>query len=351
MKLKGFFQEFVRSFSDALKKCDKLTFPELQSLLQSHQRFKFDQLPHDFVSAEIFRTSIDLKCLQSFSSLTLAQKFLLSDLWYLSSCSRLVDFPQFFISTIKPEVASFKSHEVVRLLFALSLQRHADAGLMLLIERVLLLYIQSFTLDELGAVCAGFFKTQTTPGVELVDKILDRLLSPDIDFFDSNVAITSFSKFFNRYAVGSHNELLEKLLLKLKPQLSQHNATTLVHVAAMLETTRLLDEDFIERVCKLLKSKFPEVRMKDVAKICQTLCFFGLRPKVYGDDFLGSAVNQLETNLKLEEVSLYPTRFVELLLGLAQMEMFSQKLLGIISHSTFLKVYEGENLVFTPKKL
>lgn len=195
--------------ANQVKSSNKISFAQIHSLLQSYQRFRFDQLLHDFVPAHVLRTTIDVKCLELLPEFTRTQAFILSDLWYLSSCSRLAEFPQYFISKIKPQVTSFKSHELVRLLLAISLQRFADPGLMLLIERILLTHVQTFTANEIAVVCAGFFKTQTTPGAELVDKVISRILSLDEDVLQNDSGLTSCAKFLNRYAVPAHHEQLK----------------------------------------------------------------------------------------------------------------------------------------------
>lgn len=85
----------------------------------------------------------------------------------------------------------------------------------------------------------------------------------------------------------------------------------------------------------------PDVRMKDLAKVCETCATFNFCPEINGRDFFVSVVEYLEKNLGLEEVSLYPSRFVVLLLALAQMDVFSPKLLNIICAPAFLRTYKG----------
>ncbi|XP_055334357.1 uncharacterized protein LOC129585632 [Paramacrobiotus metropolitanus] len=336
------FLEFVKTLSRELSSYSGLTFPELQNLLQSYQRFRFDHLPHNFAPAGILRAALDAQCLEMWPSLKPSQAFILSDLWFLSSCSRLAEFPKVMLSRIKPQVDFFKPHELVRLLFSVSLQRTADPGLMLLIERMLLPHIQNFSIEEIAAVCAGFFKTQTTPGAELVDKILTRLLNMDGDILANDIVLTSCSKFADRYVVPAHHDHLKRLIEKVKPFTGQLSITTLAHLSRLLETISTVDTDFLSAVCHKLLTRFPNVRLKDVAKICQTCSLFNFRPNVGAEDFYTVVKELVAKNLQTAEISISPSKFVILLVSLARMEVFSKRLLWRITAPQFLKAYLGQ---------
>ena len=230
------FTTFVQLFTEKLKLTETTSFEQLHTLLQAFQRFHFEQLPHVHTISNILRNILDSKCIEAVPKLSKTEAFVLLDLWYLSSCSRLAHFPSLYLSKVKPSLTSIEPEDIVRLLFAMMLQRSADAGLMLTIERLILPHLSNFTASELAVICAGFFKTQTSPGSDLVDKLSNRLLALEIEDLQNDYNVTMYAKFLSRYGMPSLHDKIQRLLLKIKPNMTTLNVTSCGHLGSLLET-------------------------------------------------------------------------------------------------------------------
>ncbi|GAU87744.1 hypothetical protein RvY_00549 [Ramazzottius varieornatus] len=336
------FTTFVQLLQQKLQSSEEASFPQLHTMLQAFQSFHFEQLAHNHETSNILRNILDRKCMEALPMLTNHEAFILLDLWYLSSCSRLAHFPSFFLSKIKPSLTSMEPEEIVRLLFAVMLQRSADAGLMLTIERLILPHLSTFTASELAVICAGFFKTQTSPGSDLVDKLSNRLLALDGIVLQNDYNVTMYAKFLSRYAMPSLHDKIQKLLLKIKPHTENLSVTSCGHLGSLLETTLQADEDFLQRVAEKLLSKWPDVRLKDMAKITKTCAFLNFRPEFKGVDFFEIVKESAEKLLDVDTISTFPSKLVELLAALAQMNVFSTHLLGYLEKPVFFRNYSSQ---------
>ncbi|OQV15223.1 hypothetical protein BV898_10605 [Hypsibius exemplaris] len=334
------FESFAQHLTLRLESSNDLTFTDVRNLLQAFHRFHFDNLPHDFPASHAFRSAIDAACIRILPQLSREEAFLLSDLWFLSACSRLAAFPSHLIGTLaRGSLDQLPPHEVVRLLFAVALQRKAEPGLLLQAERALSPHVASLSLPELAVICAAFFKTQTTPSLDFIEKILSRLLAVEFEGAPDDVAIALFAKFFNRYAQPAMHEPLQRLLQKCKTQIAALGLPALGHLCGIMEMTLQADEDFLFRVCQKVLTSMPDVRLKELAKIANICSFFSFWPVIEGQDFSLVLLRECERSIRVADVAAYPSKMVELLAAFAHVGCFSKKLLQFMNQRAFWKSY------------
>ena len=106
------------------------------------------------------------------------------------------------------------------------------------------------------------------------------------------------------------------------------------------------DEDFLQRVAEKLLSKWPDVRLKDMAKITRTCAFLNFRPQFKGVDFFDVVKESAEKLLDIDSIALFPSKLIELLAALAQMNVFSPRLMGYMEKPAFFRNYSGERRTF-----
>jgi hypothetical protein len=222
-----------------------------------------------------------------------------------------------------------KTDDVTMLMLFIFVHGSAPSMLFHNIEQHLLQHLDVFDINDLGVICAGFFRGNARmSSQDLIDKMAEKLLQ-EIDNVDAYLLL-DFLKLFRHAGyikLSFYNRLAEKLVQSDMLHMYK-SVNPLMHIAfayssLSIKHTALFDALFtnIEKLVKIHKT----VRTKDISKFvwaCGTLQFMPEN----GHERYKLLINTFWSNKS--DARNYPDSCAELLMGLAYLEIFPQDLIN-----------------------
>ncbi|NXA31285.1 FAKD5 protein, partial [Eudromia elegans] len=221
--------------------------------------------------------------------------------------------------------------QVVQLIYIIGEGRKSPADLVQKLESLILKYLDSFTLEEVGAVCLGLFKSVSGISDHVMKKIADRVALEMEDM--SSYALVNVLKML-RYSRMDHLPLLKQLGKVIPPRIPTINIQGIMHVALTCSSLHYYDEDILAAVAESLPSKVTYCRSKDAAKFLWSFGCLDYEPP-NEEQFYSSLIEQMHR--KLHEFEKFPEHLLTGLLGLAFVQRFPVELIDFALSDEFVQ--------------
>uniref|UniRef100_A0A8B9P7P4 FAST kinase domains 5 n=1 Tax=Apteryx owenii TaxID=8824 RepID=A0A8B9P7P4_APTOW len=221
--------------------------------------------------------------------------------------------------------------QFVQLFYIIGEGRKSPTDLMQKLESLIWKYFDSFTLEEVGAICLGLFKSNSDVSDHVMRKIGDRVSLQMEDM--SSYALVNVLKML-RYARIDHLPLLKKLGKVIPPRIPMINIQGIMHVALTCSSLHYYDEDILAAVAMSLPSKVTYCRSKDAAKFLWSFGCLEYEPP-NEEQFYSSLIEQMHR--KLHEFEKFPEHLLTGLLGLAFVQRFPAELIDYALNDEFVR--------------
>ncbi|NXT93169.1 FAKD5 protein, partial [Anhinga rufa] len=307
----------IRLFStsdliDILKSCVRLVVPPTHPLLNACED-------------EFCRRVWDM---------TLAQLLLVADCWRCLDRS-VPSYLSILFSYANMHWKDLTLPQFVQLIYIIGEGRRSPADLMQKVESTILKYLDSFTLEEVGAICLGLFKSLSGISDHVMKKIADRVSLQMEDM--SAYALVNVLKML-RYARMDHLPLLKELGKVIPAQIPTINIQGIMHITLTCSSLHYFDEGIMAAVAMSLPSKVTYCRSKDAAKFLWSFGCLDYEPP-NEEEFYSSLIEQMHR--KLHEFSKFPEHLLTGLLGLAFVKRFPEELIDYALRDKFVQKTRG----------
>ncbi|NWW72605.1 FAKD5 protein, partial [Climacteris rufus] len=225
--------------------------------------------------------------------------------------------------------------QFVQLLYIIGEGRRAPADLALKVESTILKHLDSFTLEELGAICLGLFKSVSGISEHVMRRIADRVSLQMEDM--STYALVNVLKML-RYTRMDHLPLMRELGRVIPARIPTTNIQGIMHITLTYSALHFFDEDVLAAVATSLPSKVSYCRSKDAAKFLWSFGCLDYEPP-NEEEFYSSLIKQLHT--KLHEFRKFPEHLLTALLGLAFVRRFPEELIDYALSEEFVQKTRG----------
>lgn len=225
--------------------------------------------------------------------------------------------------------------QFVQLLYIIGEGRRSPADLAQKVESTILKHLHAFTLEELGAVCLGLFKSLSGISEHVMRRIADRVALQMEDM--STYALVNVLKML-RYTRVDHLPLMRQLGKVIPARIPATNIQGIMHIALTYSSLHFFDEDVLAAVATSLPSKVSYCRSKDAAKFLWSFGCLDYEP-ANEEEFYSSLIKQL--NAKLHEFSRFPEHLLTALLGLAFVRRFPEELIDFALKEEFVQKTRG----------
>ncbi|XP_061848350.1 FAST kinase domain-containing protein 5, mitochondrial isoform X2 [Colius striatus] len=237
----------------------------------------------------------------------------------------------------------------VQLVYIIGEGRRSPRDLTQKVENMILKHLDSFTLEELGAICLGLFKSLSGISDHVMRKIADRVSVQMGNM--STYALVNVLKML-RYARMDHLPLLRELGRVIPPRVPTTNTQGIMHITLTCSSLHYFDEGILAAVAKALPSKATYCRSKDAAKLLWSFGCLDYEPP-NEEEFYSSLIEQMCR--KLHEFRKFPEHLLTGLLGLAFVERFPEELIDYAFGDEFVQKtrkskYELQKDLFTLSK-
>ncbi|NXB97799.1 FAKD5 protein, partial [Orthonyx spaldingii] len=225
--------------------------------------------------------------------------------------------------------------QFVQLLYIIGEGRRSPADLVQKVESTILKHLDAFTLEELGAVCLGLFKSLSGMSEHVMRRIADRVSLQMEDM--STYALVNVLKML-RYTRMDHLPLMRELGKVIPARIPTTNIQGIMHITLTYSSLHFFDESVLAAVATSLPSKVSYCRSKDAAKFLWSFGCLDYEPP-NEEEFYSSLIKQLHT--KLHEFNRFPEHLLTALLGLAFVKRFPEELIDFALREEFVQKTRG----------
>ncbi|XP_051260952.1 FAST kinase domain-containing protein 5, mitochondrial [Dicentrarchus labrax] len=327
--------------------------PDKISLLKSDQRFTM-LLRYSVENLRLFTTVQLLDVMQSFvwleippshsvlglyeaelcrraDEMSLHQLLLAADLW---RCMRrqVPEFLQHLFNSIPLYLGQMGVPELVQLLYIVGEGRQFPKDLIRPVKKLLMCNLQQLYPEEVGTICLGLFKSQTSISEGAVIHIVDKAHSFVEEM--SDFAMVNVLKYM-RFRYLYHRDWLEAMAVEVPRRAQSMGIKGLMHVALTCSALHYYNDKILIAIAERVPSLVPYCRVKDSCKLLWafgTLMFLPVQsPNLYSS--LTDSLRQRKV-----EFGRYPEQLLTGLLGLAFVSQFPEDLIALALSPEFVNI-------------
>lgn len=212
--------------------------------------------------------ALDGECVRRVHKWDLEHSYFIADLWYTLRLSRIGSYTKAMLSRVGLRIKDLKAHELVQFLFHINLSREPPANVSVnILERRLINVIDTLSIEELGVVAMGLFKTQSfIQNDELSDAFFDRLINSELSGV-SSISLASILKILRRSAQAKRVDKVYQLLQAMLCIIPSLSLQAQLHLA-LLGTNTLVFNAEVRNTYSLLRIRFV------LQKYCKIITFF-----------------------------------------------------------------------------
>ncbi|KAM3607189.1 uncharacterized protein V6R79_003122 [Siganus canaliculatus] len=315
-------QRFIMLLRYAVEHLRLFTTPQLLEVLRS---FVWLDMPSAHTVLGLYEVELSCRANQ----MTLHQLLLAADMW--RCIGRQVPlFLQHLYKSVHAHIGQMGIPELVQLLYILGEGRQCPKGLIHPMEQRLMSHLHELHPEEVGTVCLGLFKSQTSLSESAVTHIVDKAHS----FVDemSDFAIVNVLKLL-RFSYLYHREWLEAMALQIPQRAHRMGVQGLMHVALACSALHCRSDNILLAVAKRVPSLVPHCRSKDSCKLLWAFGRLGFLPG-QSPSFYPSLTEALRQ--RKAEFQRYPEHLLTGLLGLAFVSQFPEDLIALALSPEFI---------------
>lgn len=301
-------------------------FTHLQ-LLEVLQAFVWIDVPSSHTVLGLFEEELCSRADQ----MSLRQLLLAADLWRCIG-RRVPQFLQHLYQSVHQDIKQMGVAELVLLMYVMGEGRWCPKDLNHPIEQLLMQNLHQLYAEEVGTICLGLFKSQTSLSEAAVNRIVDVAHSSVEEMGD--FAIVNVLKFL-RFSYVYHRAWLEAMAREVPRRAHRMGIQGLMHVVLACSALHCKDDKILMAIAENVPSLVPHCRSKDSCKLLWAFGTLGFLP-AQCPNFYSSLTDSLRQ--RKAEFQQYPEHLLTGLLGLAFVSQFPEDLIELALSPGFVKL-------------
>ncbi|KAF8797002.1 Gamma-glutamylaminecyclotransferase like protein [Argiope bruennichi] len=222
--------------------------------------------------------ALDFECVQRINNWNLDRKLLVADYWFYLKLNRISQYNRTLISDLLRNLKLLSNSQVVQLMFCINLQRKVSQDQMGYIEEKLASVLKLITVEEIGIVCLGFFKTENKiTDFNTIRLIIDRFNKALAEV--NKVTVVAILKFLKKSLHLNSVDYYIPLLHKCIPYVPKWDVLAAVHLALLATECHVYHPLLLNTVTEKLADEIEIARIKDCTKLLQCLSHFNHFPE------------------------------------------------------------------------
>ncbi|KAM8857052.1 FAST kinase domain-containing protein 5, mitochondrial [Synchiropus picturatus] len=222
--------------------------------------------------------------------------------------------------------------ELVHLLYIIGESRHCPAELTQPLVQLLMRHLHQLLPEEVGAVCLGLFKSQTSISELLALRVFDK--AHEVSAQMSDYALVNVFKYL-RFSYLFHGPWMEAMAREVPRRAHGMGVQGLMHVVLACSALRYRSDPILVAVAQRIPSLVPHCRSKDSCKLMWSFGTLGFLPD-QSPNFYPSLTQGLRQ--KKAEFLRYPEHLLTGLIGLAFVGHFPEDLISLALSPDFVKL-------------
>ncbi|XP_029981446.1 FAST kinase domain-containing protein 5, mitochondrial isoform X2 [Sphaeramia orbicularis] len=299
----------------------------LFQLLDVLQAFVWLDMPSAHTVLELYEVELSRRA----SQMNLHQLLLAADLWRCIG-KQVPQFLKHLYESVHLYLGQVGTPELVQLLYIIGEGRHCPKDLIHPLERLLMRHLQHLLPEEVGTVCLGLFKSQTSLSEVAVTRTVDKAHSVVEEM--SDFAVVNVMKFL-RFSYLFHRAWLQAMAQEVPRRAPGMGVKGLMHVALACSALHYRNDNMLMGIASRVPSVVPHCRSKDSSKLLWAFGTLGF-PPVESPNLYPSLTEGLRQ--RKAEFHRYPEHLLTGLLGLAFVSKFPEDLLELALSPDFVNL-------------
>ncbi len=301
-------------------------FTQLQ-LLEVLQSFVWLDMPSAHTILGLYEAELSRRADQ----MSLHQLLFAADLWRCIG-KQVPQFLQHLYDSVRLYLGQMSVTELVQLLYIMGEDRQCPRDLIHPVEQLLMRHLQQLYPEEVGTVCLGLFKSQTSISEGAVNRIVDKAHSCVEEM--SDFAMVNVLKFL-RFSYLYHRAWMEAMAQEVPRRAHRMGVKGLMHVALACSALHYRNDNILMAIAERVPSLVPHCRSKDSCKLLWAFGTLGFLP-VQSPNFYPSLTEALRQ--RKAEFQRYPEHLLTGLLGLAFVSQFPEDLVALALSPDFVNL-------------
>lgn len=334
----GKFDSFINAFTE---KCFEFNDNQLSEALQC--LIRLPECPssstRNFVECW---NSLDDNCVERLKNWQTDHILYVCDLWYQLKLAKLNTYNWHAIRKLGRKLQQLSPQQLVQSMFYCNLLREPMVEIFDF-EHNLAKHIGRLSLDEIGVMCMGFFKTQTSiKSSDLVSTIIERLCT-ELGTV-SNITCVNVMKTLRYSHKPHHDVLITDILDRIVPQISRFNLLTCLHVALMGSSLQMCHPKSLRLIVERFYREINAARLKDMERISFLIGLYDFETETGIEMDLCHRI-AVELKTRVPEISRHPRVFVSCLHYLTMKGVADAELISSALDANFVKMTYGKNVL------
>lgn len=317
-------QRFVMLLRYSVENLQHFTLFQLLEVLQA---FVWLEIPSTHSVLAVFEAEL---CRRA-DLMTVHQLLFAADVWRCMG-KQVPQFLKRLNASVPLYLEQMRTPELVHLLYIMGEGRHCPKELVHPLEQLLIHHLHELQSEEVGTVCLGLFKSQTSFSEGAVMRIVDKAHFFVEDM--SDFGLVNVMKYL-RFSYLYHKEWLEAMGQEVPRRAHRMGVKGLMHVALACSALHYRNNNILLGIADRVPSLVPHCRSKDSCKLLWafgTLGFTSVKsPSLYPS--LTEGLRQRKA-----EFHRYPEHLLTGLLGLAFVSKFPEDLVALALSPEFVNL-------------
>uniref|UniRef100_A0A1A8G8E5 FAST kinase domains 5 n=2 Tax=Nothobranchius korthausae TaxID=1143690 RepID=A0A1A8G8E5_9TELE len=317
-------QRFIMLLRYSVQHLRHFSVPQLLEVLES---FVWLEIPSSHTVLGVYEAELCRRANQ----MSLHQMLLAADLW---RCIRrqIPQFLQRLHDSFNQHLGQVSVPELVQMLYIIGEGRHCPKDLICSLEQLLLRHLPHLHPEEVGTVCLGLFKSQTSISEGALTRIVDGALSFVTEM--SDFAVANVMKYL-RFSYLFHRPWLEAMAQEVPRRAHGMAVQGLMHLALTCSALHYRNDSILTAIAERIPPLVPHCRSKDSCKLLWAFGTLGFLPS-QNPRFYPSLTESLRQ--RKAEFQHYPEHLLTGLLGLAFVSQFPEDLIALALSPEFVSL-------------
>lgn len=322
-------------------RCFKFTDQHLENVLKYLGAFPETVTINDRNFVELW-SALDDTCVERVTEWKTDKMLEIADLWYRLRLSKLIKFTFSMLRKIERRAKKLTPMELVQTMFHINLFRKRVIDMMKF-EINFAESIDHLSIDEIGIVGMGFFKTQTKfVNLSLVTNIYKRTIAELKTI--SDITLVSILKNLRYSSHFEHTDIMYALLEAITPQISRLSLLSCLHIGLLGSDLQLYHQKSLESIVNKFLTVCSTARLKDMERMAFIIGLFDL--KMDSNTQLELCKNILdEIPKRINEIMRHPRCLAACMHYLSLSGFSSNEIISNVLDPKFIEATYGKNMI------
>lgn len=322
-------------------KCSQLNDNDLIGILACLREWPPAEKPYSKHYVELWNV-VDKQCLLRMEKWDRNKLLFVADHWYLLNLGKISEFMWHCTVRLSRRPEKLTSSQLVQCMFYINVRRKFPPHISVYdFEYSLQNCLDQLTLDELGILAMGFFKSEKPIRSQTLLTELMRRIINSVDTIHE-ITLAALLKVIRYSLEPTHAEILFILMDKLVPNINRVSRLCCTHIALLGTNIHLYHEGTMNEIVKRFVDEIESSRLKDLERLAFALSLYNYEHKMEPSIYKLIA-KELCRSERAQEIQQHPKCLSCCLHYLSLQKIYLNEEISKVLDESFIRAVYGKN--------